>query len=232
MKRIIQSTAILFVLLAVSSMICPDASAQDVRDLDPFTGIGIGVSADVYYTQGNGHQVTIEGKSQDVEDLVTEVSNGFLRVGYDNVRMSRSRLTIHITSKEIESVRISGSAKFMAGEEVNSDEMELAVSGSGGVIFDRLNSDEVETNVSGSGFVELSGGGADEMEARISGSGKILAEDFQVSECSVMISGSGNCTVGVSDELDAKISGSGNVYYRGNPEINSATSGSGSVKSL
>jgi len=70
------------------------------------------------------------------------------------------------------------------------------------------------------------------MEARISGSGKILAEDFQVSECSVMISGSGNCTVGVSDELDAKISGSGNVYYRGNPEINSATSGSGSVKSL
>jgi len=190
------------------------------------------VNADVFYTQGSGHQIRIEGKNQDVEDLITEVKDGFLQVRYENYRIRRSKLTIYITSEELETVKISGSAKFMAEKAVASDEMEFAVSGSGGAIFEKLDSDEVEVYLSGSGYVELAGGMADELEAKISGSGQINAEDFKVSECSAIISGSGNCRIAVKDELDAKISGSGSVYYKGNPEVNVISSGSGGVKSL
>ncbi|MGM0473267.1 MAG: head GIN domain-containing protein [Bacteroidota bacterium] len=231
MKRTIQSTVILLALLFAGSFYSQEISAQEVRELEPFEEIGIAVRADVFYTQGNGHQIKIEGRSQDVEDLITEVENGLLRIRHENYRLRREKLTIYITSEELESVKISGSAKFMAENPVTSEEMELAVSGSGGVMFDRLSSEEVEAKISGSGSVELAGR-AEEMETMISGSGKIMAEDFEVSECSAVISGSGSCTVAVKDELDAKISGSGNVYYKGDPEINSVSSGSGSVRSL
>jgi hypothetical protein len=232
MKRIIYATVILSVLLCGSCLVSVNMSAQDVRTLEPFEEIAIGVNADVFYTQGNGYQVRIEGKSQDVEDVITEVKDGTLHVRYDRFGIRHPRLTMYITSEKIESVKISGSAKFTAERPVTSDEMELMVSGSGGVVFSRLDADEMGTKISGSGFVELAGGSADEMEAMISGSGKIKAEGFEVSECSVEISGSGNCTVAVKDELDVKISGSGNVYYRGNPEINTVSSGSGGVHSL
>jgi hypothetical protein len=231
MKRTIHSTAFLLTLFFAGSFYSQDTFAQEVRELEPFEEIGIAVHADVFYTQGNGHQIKIEGRSQDVEDLITEVENGVLQIRHENYRIRREKVTITITSEALEVVKISGSAKFMADDPVNSEEMELAVSGSGGVIFDRLNAEEVEAKISGSGHVELSGE-ADEMEAMISGSGKILAEDFEVSECSAVISGSGSCTIWVTDELDAKISGSGNVYYRGNPQINSVSSGSGNVRSL
>lgn len=206
--------------------------AEDVRDLPEFDGIGIAISADVFYTQGNQHQIRIEGDEDDVRDLITRVKDGFLQIRYDDWGVRRSKLTIYITSSQIESVKISGSARFMADKEVSSDELEINLSGSGGASFDRLASDEMEIKISGSGYVELSGEGADELDIKLSGSGRLDAEDFRVSEISVTISGSGNCRVYATEELDAKISGSGKVHYRGEPQINSIASGSGKVVAL
>ena len=116
-------------------------------------------------------------RPKDVEDLITEVKEGFLQGKYPNSwRVRHSKLTIHITSNELEAVKISGSAKFKAGEPVTTDEMDLAMSGSGGILFEKLNADEVGVKISGSGSMELLNGVADELDAKISGSGKLNAE--------------------------------------------------------
>lgn len=205
--------------------------AQETRDLTAFEGIGIGIHADVYYTQGNTHEITIEGNEKDVRELITEVKDGFLKLRYDDWRAKRSKLTIHITSEELEKVSISGSAKFKA-EPLTSDEMEMAISGSGTLTLAGLKGDEVDVKISGSGNVVIEKGSADEMDVKISGSGKLLAERFEVSEFDAAISGSGSCRITVTDELDAKLSGSGSIYYHGNPRVNSVSSGSGKLKTL
>ena len=136
-------------LLFLNSFMMPDIPKEEVRKLDAFSGIGISVSADVYYTPGNTHEITIEGDSKDVDDLITEVKNGFLQVKYPNSwRTRHSKLTIYITSKELDAVKISGSAKFKAGEPITTDEMDLAMSGSGGIQFKKLNADEVDVSIS------------------------------------------------------------------------------------
>ena len=220
-------------LLFLNSFMMPDIPKEEVRKLDAFSGIGISISADVYYTPGNAHEIKIEGDAKDVEDLITEVKDGFLQVKYPNSwRVRRSKLTIHITSNELEAVKISGSAKFKAGEPVTTDEMDLAMSGSGGILFEKLNADEVGVKISGSGSVELLNGVADELDARISGSGKLNAEKFEVSEFSASISGSGSIRITVKEELEARISGSGKIYYHGTPRVNSSSSGSGKVVAL
>jgi hypothetical protein len=232
MKRLIIKAASMFVLLIGSGFLLTSLAAEDVRNLKPFYGIGISVHAEVYYTQGNNHEIRIEGNERDVKDLITEINNGFLQVKYDNNRIKRSKLIIHITSKEVESVKISGSSQFKAKDPVSSEEMDLAMSGSGGVTFNQLDSDEVDVKISGSGSITLHKGKADEMGVKISGSGKLQAEDFEVSECSIAVSGSGNCRITATDELDVKLSGSGKVYYRGNPQLSSVSSGSGKVVEL
>jgi hypothetical protein len=232
MKKIMIPTAAVLVALLLSSFSLVLLRADEVRDLAPFDGIGIAISADVFYTQGDKHEIRIEGDESDIRDLITEVKDGFLQVKYENWRIRHSKLTLYITSKELENVKVSGSADFMVEKPLSSDEMELGLSGSGNIKFSKLESDEVDVQISGSGGAEIDDGTADEIEIRISGSGRFMAEGFEVSECDVAISGSGNVRIAVKDELDAKLSGSGKVYYRGNPRVNSVASGSGKVEAL
>jgi hypothetical protein len=209
-----------------------DIATEDVRKLEAFEGVGIAVHADVFYTQGNSHEIRIEGADRDVRDLTTEVRDDFLQVKYENSRIKRSKLTIHITSKTLEAVKISGSAHFKADQPVTTDEIELAMSGSGSILLSKLVTDEVGVKISGSGRIELESGNADELDVKISGSGKLNAEKFEVSECSASLSGSGSVRITAKEELDVKMSGSGKVYYRGTPQVNSIASGSGKVISL
>ena len=232
MKKAMISILAVSSLLLLNSFVMPGVPKEDVRKLDTFSGIGISVSADVYYTPGKTHEIRIEGDARDVDDLITQVKDGFLQVKYDDWRTRHSKLTIYITSSELEAVKISGSAQFNSKEAISSDEMDLAMSGSGDILFEKLTADEVEVRISGSGDIELFGGSADEMNVRISGSGKVNAEIFEVNEFSVGISGSGSVRVTVKEDLDAKISGSGKVYYHGSPRVNSVSSGSGKVISL
>lgn len=219
-------------LLLSCSFSNPDIPKEDVRQLDTFSGIGIAISADVYYTPGNAHEIRIEGDSRDVEDLITKVENGFLQVKYKDWRIRRSKLTIYITSKELDAVKISGSAHFDCSKPISAEEMDLAMSGSGEIAFEKLECEEVDVRISGSGDIVLLEGSAHEMDIRISGSGAVKAETFEVEEFSASISGSGSIKITATKELEARISGSGKVYYRGDPRVNSSTSGSGKVVAL
>lgn len=232
MKKLMTPVIAVLSLLFLNSFILPDQSKEEVRELDTFTGIGVSISADVFYTPGNSHEIRIEGNDKDVNDLITEVKDGFLQIKYDDWKIRRSKLTIYITSRELEAVKISGSSRFECGEAITSDEMDLAMSGSGSILFGKLDADEVGVKISGSGNIQIEKGVADELDARISGSGKLNAEAFEVNEFSAAISGSGSVRISVKEELDTKISGSGKVYYHGKPRVNSVSSGSGKVIAL
>lgn len=232
MKKVMIPMVAVLTLLLSNSFIVPDASKEVVRKLSDFSGIGVGVHADVYYTHGNSHEIRIEGNDKDVDELITEVRNGFLQIKYNDWRTRRSKLTIYITSKELDAVKMSGSGQFKSGEAITSEEMDLAISGSGDIHFENLTTEEVDVAISGSGSIFLLKGSADEMDSRISGSGKLNAEKFEVSEFSAAISGSGSVRITASEELDVKISGSGKVYYHGSPRVNSVSSGSGKAIAL
>ena len=204
MKKIVISVLAVATLLLTNSFLWPDMPKEEVRKLDAFSGIGISVHADVFYTPGNTHEIKIEGDENDVDELITEVEDGYLKIRYPSGkwRVKRSKLTIHVTSRELEAVKMSGSGLFDCKQDIASDEM------------------------------ELDSGNADEMDLRISGSGKLLAEDFEVNEFSAAISGSGSARITAKEDLDVKISGSGKVYYHGDPRVNSVSSGSGKAVAL
>ena len=133
--------------------------------------------------------------------------------------------------REIERIGASGSGDVQGENVFRTDDIELAVSGSGNIEV-KLDSDDVDIRISGSGNIEVEGRGND-ASARISGSGRVRARDLKVRTLEASISGSGSIYMSVSDEIEGRISGSGNIYYDGNPDrVHSNSSGSGKLRRL
>jgi len=205
---------------------------KEKRQVDGFDEVSMGISGDLHLKQGSTISLELEGDSDDLEDVITEVKNGTLVIKYKNNKgwsFGRDRVTIYLTMPEVSSVSLGGSGKIIGENTIESDDLYLSVSGSGRIEM-KLEVDDLTQKISGSGNIEVSGS-ADRAEISISGSGNLDALDLEVDEYEVKISGSGKCKINVGDSLEANISGSGSVYYKGDPDrIRSNVSGSGKVK--
>jgi hypothetical protein len=218
----------LFSIVLISVTLIAFGQDKEERDVPSFTGVSLGISGDAYITQGSPQEVIVQAETN-LDKIETKVKDGVLRIKTDSWSSKIKGAKIWITMPEVEALYISGSGDILAETPINSDELELKVSGSGSVNVTELTADEIGAAISGSGDLKLAGS-ADEMELRISGSGSVHAEGLKVDECGIKISGSGSCKIDVTDELDASISGSGRVTYYGNPQIDARVSGSGKVR--
>jgi len=218
----------LFSIILVAATLMASGQDKEERDVSSFSGVSLGISGDLYLTQGSPQKVVIQA-DDDLDEIKTQVKDGVLRIKTDKWNSRIRGVKIWITLAEVEALHVSGSGDIIAESPVNTDEIEVKVSGSGSINIDKLRADEIGAAISGSGDLKLAGS-ADEMDLRISGSGSVYAMGLKVNECDIKISGSGSCKIDVADELDASISGSGRVTYYGNPQIDARVSGSGKVR--
>lgn len=218
----------LFSIILVSATLIAFGQGKEDRDVSSFTGVSLGISGDLYLTQGSPQKVVVQAESN-LDEIETEVNDGVLRIKTDNWNSKIKGVKIWITMPEVESLNVSGSGDILAETPIDADELELKVSGSGTININELKGGEIGAAISGSGDLKLAGS-ADEMELGISGSGNVYAEGLEVNECGIKISGSGSCKIDVTGELDASISGSGRVTYYSNPQIDARVSGSGKVR--
>jgi hypothetical protein len=218
----------LFSILLLSATLTAFGQGKKERDVSSFTGVSLGIAGDIYLTQGSPQKVVVQAENN-LDEIETEVRDGVLTIKTDNWNSKIKGVKIWITMPEVESLNVSGSGDILAETTINTDEIELKVSGSGSIDVPELKADEIGAAISGSGDLKLAGS-ADEMEMRISGSGSVYAEGLKVNECGIKISGSGSCRIDVTGELEASISGSGKVTYYSNPQIDARVSGSGKVR--
>ena len=230
MIRIILSLSMLMALVA--------GSAQTLDfDITDFSSISFGVPGDLYLTQGSTEKVSVKGSDEAIDQLVIEKKGSRLVIRSKDRNWSwrgfrRSSLTISVTFKDLESLKVSGSGSVFGENKFQlASDLELSVSGSGNMSLE-VEARSLEARVSGSGDIEI-GGSADQADMRISGSGKVRGDDFKVKSAEASISGSGSCYIEVEEEIVANISGSGNVYYRGDPDrVLSNASGSGRIRKM
>lgn len=225
-------TKFLFSIILLScSLWVVQAQTKERREVGEFEGIALSIDAKVYVKQGPQRLLEIEAKESTLEKIETYVKGDKLVIKDRSWNLRDNNIKIWIVNPGIESLAVSGSGEIFVDERLESDELTLAVSGSGGIMVEELTGDEVEAAVSGSGKIKINGT-ADEMEISISGSGKVDALDLKVSEAEVAISGSGSSKVFVTGDLEVAVSGSGDVYFKGDPQLDARVSGSGKVKEL
>lgn len=210
------------------------AAARETREVGAFSAIGLAGSATVIFRQGSPQKVEVEANAADLPHFETTVSNGRLRVGprrEDNGMNGYSfkgSVTVYITAPSIKALSVSGSGNFKAADALKTDNLELSVSGSGGLELANVTASKISTSLAGSGTINMAGL-APRHDISVSGSGGVKAAKLRTEACKVSISGSGDCRVQASQTLDASIVGSGEVYVSGNPKISTSTIGSGRV---
>lgn len=249
MKKIAVITlTVLFVTAGLSF-----AQQREVRKVDNFTKISFGFPGKLYLRQGSPQKVELEGDSDVLKEVETNVSGGRLRIGREGKWFDwhsfNDRITVYITVPEIEAVGVSGSGDIIGESTIRTNDLNLNVSGSGSLSLEVEATGDVGADVSGSGNVDLrgrvksfnsdvSGSGRVAVSATIdgladfgiSGSGKIEAKG-KADRVTARISGSGRVLAAdlETNHCEVRISGSGDVAINVSNELDANISGSGSV---
>lgn len=184
-------------------------------------------------------KLTIEADERVMPIILAEVREGRLVLGFSMpwyewllwwrwLFVFDKKVKLHLTSAGVEALSIQG-AGVVSSDRFDAAKLTLKVSGAGKIRLAGLTVKDLETRLSGAADIELAGT-ADRHDVHISGAGSVHALKFVAKKAAVAISGAGNCSLNVSDELDARISGAGNVSYEGNPRITQRVSGAGSIR--
>jgi hypothetical protein len=223
-------------LLVATVFFCANSFGQDreTRDVSGFTQVSFGISGNLFIKTGPQFSLVLEGDKNVLDDIETEVSGNKLVIRKENWRSSLrdEKVTVNLTMPQMEGLSVSGSGKAELLTRLESDDLSLAVSGSGKILTTDMDADDLKCAISGSGDIILGGkGSVDDGEISISGSGSFSGEGVEIDHLDIGVSGSGNCVCNVIETLNASVSGSGDVLYSGNPKIDARVSGSGRVRS-
>lgn len=209
-------------------------SKEEKRPLKDFTGVALAVPADVYISQGQTYSFTIEGETEFLEKIVTEVEDGTLKIkteGWFNFGWNNQKVIIKITMPTVEKLSVAGSGDIKAMTPIKSDKLATIISGSGDISIQDLIVDVLSASISGSGDIDLYGKSeASNATVKVTGSGDINLKGIMFNEAEVTISGSGDVYLQVKNDLNAKVVGSGDIVYSGTPKVDARVSGSGSIR--
>lgn len=206
--------------------------------LSSFSGISLSVSANVYITQGAKQSIEVVADDETLEKLIVEVKNEVLVIRFPSENsffrgFKPGKIEIFVTVQSIDKLKVTGSGKIIAKDELSGNKINLTVTGSGNIQLDNLKVDNVNASISGSGDILLKGkSNGSKLSATISGSGTIKADNFETESVDATVTGSGTCHVRSNGNINAKTTGSGNVYYSGSAHINAHSTGSGKVIKL
>ncbi len=188
---------------------------------------------DFVLVSGKEGQITIEGESNLLEYIVTEVKKEKLIVkvkkGINLKPRNYKSIIVTIPVESVNAISLAGSGDITNEGALKSDNLKLAIAGSGDMALN-LEADNVKSSIAGSGNINLSGN-ATNVKANISGSGDYEGFDLKASNAEVHIAGSGTAKVYCSNNLKARVAGSGDVKYKGNPDKkDTKVSGSGTIR--
>ena len=202
------------------------------RNEGSFDGVKTAGSFDLYVTQGDTYSVRIEAEENLMKYIITEVSNGELKVKVRNgVNLRPKRdMKVFVTAPRFKELGIAGSGNITAESALKSDQrMEFSISGSGDIRISEVDAPKITVRISGSGNASM-GGATRDAEYRIAGSGDIKCRELKTENTEVHIAGGGNVWSYCSQNLDVHIAGSGDVHYAGNPvNVKQRIAGSGSL---
>ncbi len=200
------------------------------RSVGNYDEINVGGSFDVELVAGTEGSITIQGESNLLEYIVTEVRGNALKIKVENNKNIRSTKKIKITIpfQDISEVSLAGSGNMWNKDVIKATNFKTSVAGSGDLIL-KVDTSSVDASLAGSGDLTLTGSSRD-IEASVAGSGEIHARELKADNAYVSVAGSGDISIHCSKSLKARVSGSGDIEYYGNPEKqDTKVSGSGKI---
>jgi hypothetical protein len=206
---------------------------QTTRDLKTYDAVHVSGFFDVFLVAGEEGKIQLEGESNLLDHVITEVRGNVLDIKTENgVNLQPSHnnmITITVPFKDLDEVNLSGSGDVVSRDRITATSFSTSVAGSGDVVLE-VEATNIEASLSGSGDLTIKGQ-TEDVKLNLSGSGDIHASELKATNAEASVAGSGdislNCDGGI---LKARVAGSGDIEYSGNPSReDSKVVGSGSI---
>lgn len=201
----------------------------EVHQVSDFEEIEVYGAFKVYVEQSDVELVEVEADENLHEFIEVYTQGGSLIIDTDKNLRSDDGIRINVKFKELESITCAGASSVRAVNTIESDALDINLSGAGSLDMD-IEAEDISVSMSGAGSMDLTGE-AETLRVDMSGAGSIDAFGLEVVDADIGISGVGGAKVYVTGELDAQVSGVGGIIYRGDPErVQQDVSGLGKVK--
>jgi len=200
---------------------------KEERAISNFNRIELQTSGDIYFKQGNTHDLRIETDDNLIDLVKTEVKNNVLHI-YTEENICPEKMRFDIILQNLEGIEISGSGNIKCVSDLSINNLSIEILGSGDIRIPSIIANGIDIQVSGSGDIFMEGK-ASELRTEINGSGDVKCLGLKVKSAIVEINGSGDFAIEAEEKLDIEIAGSGNIVYKGNPIIKQEILGSGDI---
>jgi len=200
--------------LALSSLalaFAPAAHAADQQRAAPaFSSINVRGAINVIVDRGAAQSLTVLGDERFLNDLVSEVVGGELRLSMRDDKRRKLR------GDEVVVVKMPALRAFRA-------------EGAGEIKLNDVRGERFDVNYRGAGSLQITGE-VKTFTMQAEGVGEVDARSLLADNTDVTFRGVGDVRVHARNRLDAKVQGIGSLTYYGKPRIvNKSASGLGSV---
>lgn len=225
------------------------------RNVGQFSGIDVSAGVKVVFTQENSTSVKVFADADKLQNVITKVENGILKISIDNKGTKNLRfknLSVNVSSPKMDRIKTSSGSNFTTVNEIRGKEMTVDASSGSGIVakFQISGTSNIEAS-SGSNvkasissdkvLVKSSSGSSIKLEGNTeyvsidASSGASCKADQLTANIGIVESTSGSSvSVSAKDQLTVKASSAGSVKYRGNPKIeaNISKSSAGSLNQI
>ncbi|MBW7675704.1 DUF4252 domain-containing protein [Chryseobacterium chendengshani] len=225
------------------------------RNVSEFSGINVSSGINVVFKQENATNVKVFADSDKLQNVITRVENGVLKVYIDTKGVKKLKfknLSVNISSPKMDNVKVSSGSNFTAVNSIKENNLRIEAS-SGALVSGKFtiantadlnvsSGSNVKANItSGKVMVKSSSGSSVNVEGNadigmidVSSGSVIKAENFRVNIAEVEATSGSSASVNVKDKMRVKASSGGSVRYKGNPKIDSDVSkmSGGSLSSI
>jgi hypothetical protein len=149
---------------------------SDVRKMSNFKGIDVSSAFEVVYKAGDSFTLEVEGPSDIISKVRSEVKNGILKVDFSESVEMNDKVTLRITAPKLASIKGSGACEFsiadtgdlplainlsgaskMTLESGTHPSLNVICSGSSEMTIEDQNLEKLEMNLEGSSIIQING---------------------------------------------------------------------------
>lgn len=204
------------------------------RNVSYFSKLELYGAVNVVFVQGKKASARIEGPSKYIKNVVIEQNGETLRISQKgSMSFGHDRnIIVYVASPDLVAVKMKGSGDFNVQGNLDTDNLNVELVGSGDVKLGSVVCDEATMRLVGSGDMDVKSIKTRTMNIALQGSGDFDANLVEVNHTNVNLQGSGDIDLNFNQcgVADCVLRGSGDIELKGSlHSLNQQKSGSGDI---
>lgn len=204
---------------AQNEAVINDPNVQKRTLSGSFSAISVSDGIELFLTQGNEESIAVSAtEEKHLERYKTEVSNGTLKIYYDNKGVSwtgneRRRLKAYVSFKTLQKLNASGGAQVRMKSVLTSDKLESSFT-SGSRFEGEVDVADMDISSNSGAEMNITGKSAN-LKIDVSSGAIFKGYELVVDFCEAKASSGGGVRINVNKELTVKASSGGGIRYKG-----------------